>query len=306
MRNRARIWLRFLGSVLLLALATVYGACGTDSAPPVGGTVVFGSTTTVSASTASAGCETTNATASVPSTTAPTPVVITILYDNTGARPGTRGHWGFSCLIEGLEKTVLFDTGANGDILLANMEVLGVKPQQIEVVVLSHDHRDHTGGLASIVGRNPDITLYYPESFSPKTLASARQAGARLVPVAAAVSPCPGLTVTAPSGSPGESALLIHAAKGEVVVVGCAHPGVLEMAAAARQLAERSILAVMGGFHLSSRSAEQVENIIRGLREMGIERCGPAHCTGEAAIAQMKAAFHEGFIEMGVGSSITF
>ncbi len=53
-------------------------------------------------------------------------VKITILYDNYVHTEGTKADWGFSCLIQGTEKTILFDTGTQPDILWHNIETLGV------------------------------------------------------------------------------------------------------------------------------------------------------------------------------------
>ena len=82
------------------------------------------------------------------------------------------------------------------------------------------------------------------------------------------------------------------------------------MVKAASALAGRPVVTVMGGFHLASASdqADDVERIIRELTALGVRRCGPAHCTGagDAATSRMKAAFAAGFIEMGVGSVVTF
>src|SRR4030042_3456916 len=50
----------------------------------------------------------------------------TILYDNYLYKEGTKADWGFSCLIEGTERTILFDTGTQPQILMHNVEVLGV------------------------------------------------------------------------------------------------------------------------------------------------------------------------------------
>jgi hypothetical protein len=47
-------------------------------------------------------------------------LVITILYDNYKFMEDLEADWGFSCLIEGLEKTILFDAGTKGNILLSN------------------------------------------------------------------------------------------------------------------------------------------------------------------------------------------
>jgi len=90
-------------------------------------------------------------------------VKITIIYDND-AEKGLEADWGFSCLIEN-EKTILFDTGANGRILLGNMEKLGIKAEDIDEVFISHSHFDHTGGLAEFLGINEKAKIYIPQSF---------------------------------------------------------------------------------------------------------------------------------------------
>ncbi len=295
-----------------MALSLAITGCGSDAISDASTTLKSEFTTAapvVVPSTAATIVATSMTSSTAPAgapTGAQATVTITVLYDNTATYPGTRADWGFSCLVEGLAKTVLFDTGNDGDILLSNMEILQIDPEDIDVVVLSHDHDDHIGGLAQIVAANPDVTVYYPASFSAEALHSAQAAGASLAPVENAVSVCPGLTVTGPSGSPGESGLLIDTAQGWVLVVGCAHPGVLEMTASASQSVGEPVFAVMGGFHLMSDSAQRVDQVIQGLRELGVERCGPAHCTGEAAIAHIDAAFAGEAIEMGVGAAISY
>ncbi|OGD22000.1 MAG: hypothetical protein A2W03_07035 [Candidatus Aminicenantes bacterium RBG_16_63_16] len=78
-------------------------------------------------------------------TTAP-PITITVLYDNYPSREGLKTDRGFSCLIRGTEKTVLFDTGARSEILFHNFAALKIDPQDADLVVISHTHGDHTGG----------------------------------------------------------------------------------------------------------------------------------------------------------------
>lgn len=72
--------------------------------------------------------------------------IITVVFDNNPYKKGLENGWGFSCLIEGMEKTVLFDTG--GNILLDNMQMLGIYPEAVDILVLSHVHSDHVGGGA--------------------------------------------------------------------------------------------------------------------------------------------------------------
>jgi len=73
-------------------------------------------------------------------------LTITVMSDNNSYQGGLETAWGFSCLIQGTENTILFDTGGDGSILLANMEKLGFDPKEIELIVLSHMHWDHIDG----------------------------------------------------------------------------------------------------------------------------------------------------------------
>jgi 7,8-dihydropterin-6-yl-methyl-4-(beta-D-ribofuranosyl)aminobenzene 5'-phosphate synthase len=98
-------------------------------------------------------------------TTAAKDLSITVSYDNNPYKERLTAAWGFSCVIRGTEKTILFDTGGDGSILLANMEELGINPKEIDLVVLSHIHGDHVGGLSSFLEKNPEVVVYLPKSF---------------------------------------------------------------------------------------------------------------------------------------------
>ena len=91
---------------------------------------------------------------------------VTILYDNVAQRGFHAGH-GFACLVEG-QKTILFDTGWDGHLLLANMVHLSITPAQIDAVMLSHSHWDHIGGLPTLLNHNKKLDIYYPRWFSQR------------------------------------------------------------------------------------------------------------------------------------------
>lgn len=99
-------------------------------------------------------------------------VTITTLTENTvPMSKGLIGEHGISFLIETDSNKILFDTG-QGLALLNNARVLGVDLKKINMVVLSHGHYDHTGGLKSLIEYNKDFTLFaHPESFSNKLAA---------------------------------------------------------------------------------------------------------------------------------------
>jgi 7,8-dihydropterin-6-yl-methyl-4-(beta-D-ribofuranosyl)aminobenzene 5'-phosphate synthase len=97
-------------------------------------------------------------------------VVITVLFDNAAYEKSFKPGWGFACFIQGLEKTLLFDTGANADIFQHNMKQARIDPEKIQYLVISHGHGDHTGGLESVAGGKGLQALYLPEEL-PSTLA---------------------------------------------------------------------------------------------------------------------------------------
>jgi len=110
-------------------------------------------------------------------------LTMTIIYDNNPYNEELETRWGFSCLVEGLEKTILFDVGGEGSVLLKNMEKLKIDPGTIDVIVLSHIHYDHIGGLSSFLEKNSLVTVYMPGSFPQSIKDEVRQVGAKLIEV---------------------------------------------------------------------------------------------------------------------------
>jgi 7,8-dihydropterin-6-yl-methyl-4-(beta-D-ribofuranosyl)aminobenzene 5'-phosphate synthase len=84
---------------------------------------------------------------------------VNILSDNYSCRSDLETGWGFSCLIKGTGKTLLFDTGGSGAKLMRNMGKMGIAPEEVEAVILSHIHADHAGGLEAFLRRNGDVTV---------------------------------------------------------------------------------------------------------------------------------------------------
>ena len=91
-------------------------------------------------------------------------ISITTVYDNSRVDPKLTASWGLSCVIRTPNKVILFDTGGDSSILLSNMEKLNIKPEEIDVVVISHIHGDHVGGLYGFLERNDKVKV---SSFAP-------------------------------------------------------------------------------------------------------------------------------------------
>jgi 7,8-dihydropterin-6-yl-methyl-4-(beta-D-ribofuranosyl)aminobenzene 5'-phosphate synthase len=93
------------------------------------------------------------------------PLKITVIFNNVAYNTLLRTSWGFACLVETAGHAILFDAGGDGEVLLSNMNHLGVDPGTIDMVVLSHIHADHTGGLEDFLHPSSHPITYVPESF---------------------------------------------------------------------------------------------------------------------------------------------
>lgn len=230
---------------------------------------------------------------------------ITVVYDNNLYLEDLQSDWGFSCFIQGLEKPVLFDTGSDGKILLDNMEKLSIDPKDIGGVFLSHDHKDHTGGLDFLVKKNRAIDVWVPYFFSPRFKESLIEKGANVIETDKADKICEGaLTTGVINGWIKEQSLLCETTEGSFLITGCAHPRIVHIVQAAKRLGGRNLHAILGGFHLAGFEANTVKEIIADLQKEGITKAGPCHCSGEEARQLFALSFGENFIELGVGKKI--
>lgn len=195
-------------------------------------------------------------------------VKITILYDNN-CLAGFKASWGFSCLIETNENTIIFDTGWDGNVLLHNLELARINLEEIDMVVLSHSHWDHIGGLTHILPlmTNPKIALL--KSFS-KNLK--REIGDRseILEIGNYHQIIDGVWTTGELGDKiKEQALVVEIGKGNILLTGCAHPDLKTIIQMARTIGDGDLKAIIGGFH-DSKELKMLA---------GIDMVVPCHCT---------------------------
>jgi 7,8-dihydropterin-6-yl-methyl-4-(beta-D-ribofuranosyl)aminobenzene 5'-phosphate synthase len=232
-------------------------------------------------------------------------MTLTLVYDNHMYDRDLQTAWGFSAWLEYNGHTILFDTGGDGSVLLSNLTRLGLKPQDVDSVVLSHAHRDHTGGLAAVLATNSTVTVYLPAAFPARFKAQVRAAGARVVEVSGPLEILPGLWSTGPMGNGIiEQALIAETAQGSVVITGCAHPGVDKMAARAAEIVRQDIYLLVGGFHLGGASQERIGEIISRLQLLGVEKVAPCHCTGDTARSRFQSTYGQDYFAAGAGWQI--
>ena len=230
---------------------------------------------------------------------------LTILYDNNPYDYRLKSSWGFSCLIELWEKTILFDAGGDGEILLYNMRVLNKDPKIIDMVVLSHIHGDHTGGLWSLLRERSPLKVYIPASFPKEFEQRVKKYGGEVVRVDASLEIDRGVYSTGEMDyGIKEQSLVIKTSKGMILITGCAHPGIVEIIQKAKTIAKEDMYMVIGGWHLSSAGEREIKGIIDTFLRMGIQRVAPCHCTGDRAMGMFKREYRENFIKAGVGKII--
>jgi 7,8-dihydropterin-6-yl-methyl-4-(beta-D-ribofuranosyl)aminobenzene 5'-phosphate synthase len=265
---------------------------------------------------------------------------ITVLYDAFGDTPGMQKDWGYSALIEYAGKRILFDTGNNPDILAQNAKAKGIDLSKLDFVIMSHRHGDHMGGLAYLLKVNPTVKIYAPkEGFGvfgadlpstfyrkdPSLSPDQRYYDGAPPEIMRFGSAWPGAnfqlvdkeTEIAPdihlialvSDKPGtlelrELSLAINTPEGIAIVVGCSHPGIDKIVAAAAAI-NQHIHVIVGGFHLVVASDADIEKIVTALHDtFKVDYVAPGHCTGEPAFAALKKAFAAHYIYAGLGTTL--
>jgi 7,8-dihydropterin-6-yl-methyl-4-(beta-D-ribofuranosyl)aminobenzene 5'-phosphate synthase len=236
----------------------------------------------------------------------PPSIELTIVSDNVAVDDRLATAWGYACVVRGFSWTILFDTGPDGTKLLANMEKLSLDAGALDLVFLSHSHADHIGGLVPLLGAAPPSDVYLLESFPPAFKDAFAAEGAtvhevtereRIIEQAHSLGP---LGTDIP-----EQALVIDDTAGLIVVTGCAHPGIANIVATAREAFRKEVLLVMGGFHLFESTSQQIEEAVEALQQLGVQYVAPSHCTGDPAREAFARAFGSGYLSVGVGSTVT-
>lgn len=267
----------------------------------------------------------------------PSKAQITVLYDAFGQSSAMRKDWGYAAFIEYGGKRILFDTGNNSDLLAQNAKAKGIDLSKLDLVVMSHRHGDHMGGMAYLLSVNPKVKIYAPKEgfgvygadlpstfYRKDTSLRAEQRyydgappdvmrfgaawpGANFQLIDKNTEIAPGIHLIAlVSDKPGtlelrEMSLAIDTPEGMVIVVGCSHPGIDKIVEAAAKINPR-IHFVAGGFHLVVSKDEEIEKTVTTLRDtFNVAYVAPGHCTGEPTFTALKKAFGDQYLYAGLG-----
>lgn len=258
------------------------------------------------------------------------PVHITVLMDDTAGDPRLFAEHGFSVWLECGPQRVLFDAGQDPHIV-NNAKSLGIDLAEADAIAVSHGHYDHTGGLAHILPAATRARIFvHPDAFGPRfsrkddgsvreigmpaDVAQAIRRSGRATCTMGPTEIADGLFVSGriprannfeDSGGSffldsactrtdpldDDQALYFRCSQGLVVVLGCAHAGVVNTIDHVRAITDGwSVHAVVGGMHLRSASRQRLCATIDALRERDVRLLAPAHCTGSDAVQ----LFHRG------------
>lgn len=264
---------------------------------------------------------------------------VTILVDAFGDRPGLRKDWGYSALVEHGGKRILFDAGNDADALRRNAEALGEDLRELDFVVISHRHGDHTDGLHHLLDINPGVRIYAAddEYFGGPTPRAFFERGVDTLParmryfdgrvpdplphgspwkradierIAVEREIAPGIRLV-PNLSQGpafretpELSMAIDTADGQVVFVGCSHPGI-ERILASVQAKTRPVRLLVGGLHWIPLGDDEVRRLARSLRDdWRVHGIAPGHCTGEVGFAELSRVFGRRYRYAGLGTTL--
>jgi 7,8-dihydropterin-6-yl-methyl-4-(beta-D-ribofuranosyl)aminobenzene 5'-phosphate synthase len=274
-------------------------------------------------------------------------ICVTVLVENSVTGRGLRAEHGLAYHIQAGRHALLFDTGqsdllgANARELGLRLEEL----EGIALSHGHYDHTGGIGVVRSMAPQAR--VYLHPAAVAPKyagnpdgtsravgmthTAAQAiQQAGEKVVWTTRPTELMDGIFLTGeiPRESPFEDnggaffldadcarrdpladdqALYFDTRSGVVVLLGCAHAGVVNTLHTIRAITGgRPIHAVIGGMHLLGASADRVERTLACFRELQIQRLGPAHCTGALPTARLRTEFTGECVQCVVGSSLVF
>lgn len=278
---------------------------------------------------------------------------LTILVDNTimelipdsdvvkrrsGPSMSFLAEHGFSALIETEDSKVLVDTGATGIPLEHNLKLLGISMDDIDVVVFSHGHNDHTGGIGKVSGK----IVAHPDSFKERYLTPNENTSYELT----APAPDPARHQVEYHRGPTKLAkgimttgeierthaweelpvfkiknnesiendrvlddqgIVINTARGLVIIQGCSHAGIINTIEAAKSLTGiDEVYCVIGGFHLIGPAEKKIGRTIDEFKRLGVKKIVPIHCTGFEGSKQISIQMPQNFEYCTVGCQIEF
>lgn len=245
---------------------------------------------------------------------------IITLIENLVYDQGLVAEHGLSVYVETVNCKILFDTGQSG-IFIQNAKTLGIAIEEIDCVVLSHGHYDHTGGLYPFLEANKKAKVYAKrELFDPKYRSNETFIGTpkneellkdRLVFVDEITELDEGVfimpnipikytidkhfdgllklkdTEIVPDEFDDELFMAIVEKERINIISACSHRGITNICEAATEHFNRKVGLILGGFHLKNCTNEQFKHISCYFNKLNPSSIGVCHCTGVEKYASL-------------------
>lgn len=240
---------------------------------------------------------------------------IICVYDN-GAKVNTSfiGAHGLSMLIDVDDQKTLFDTGMRGRYLLHNLSFMKVKPDDIDRVVISHNHRSNVGGLKSLIeARDGTLDVYVNgyfegiKGFLGRSVGQEVESKMNLIHMDGDISLSDHLDVIGPFGDVQEFFPILRSRNGPVILSSCYHCGVDAPLDAVKERYGRQAYSMVGGIHLPKAKQKTVDPVSEAISAHGVSELHINHCATPKGIVYMRTHFglnnvHDFF----VGDSISY
>jgi len=219
---------------------------------------------------------------------------------------------GLSLYIERHGQTILFDTGGS-DKFIRNAEKLGVDLKNVDIVVISHGHMDHVGGLPYFLELNNKAIVYMNKKAqnSPELknvlsrMENEYSNRIQSIDEFTEIAKDTYILTEIKGNGLNEIVLLLKDRFGVVLFTGCSHSGILNIIeAVTKEFPNVFIKAVFGGFHLSGQSSNEVERLGKQMYNFHIGKIYTGHCTGIKAYLILKSFLGAKVEYLATGSRI--